>query len=132
MPDQVKIENLTNRPVLLTLNSRTTLHLPPRETSREIGDVEIKNNPMATKLEDRHVIAIHKITSDSRSGKMSAVNATTDSDKVPPGSRSGEMSAAEAIAHIENTPLEELREFLSEGEDRVTVLRAWEEKHGHG
>jgi hypothetical protein len=109
MPDKVRIENLTNRPVILALNSQTTLHLSPHHTSKAINDVEIKNNPMVAKLESRHIIALHESTSQPRSG---------------------EMSAAEAIAHIKNTPLEELQGFLSEDEDRATVLQAWKEKHG--
>ena len=38
------------------------------------------------------------------------------------------MLAKEAIAHIRNTPVEELEGFVPEEEDRVTVLRAWESK----
>lgn len=55
----VTIENLTNRPVLLRLNSGTTLHLAPRATSSELMDVEVNQNDKVKKLEDRHVIARH-------------------------------------------------------------------------
>jgi hypothetical protein len=37
----VFIENLTNRPVLLRLNSGNTLHLAPCAHSREISDIEV-------------------------------------------------------------------------------------------
>lgn len=41
---------------------------------------------------------------------------------------SADMTANEAIDHIKNTDLEALNGFVSEGEERVTVLRAWESK----
>jgi len=63
----VTIENLTNRPVLLRLNSGQTLHLAPRTTSGEIREVEVKGNAKAQKLLDRRVIALHKIEEKKRS-----------------------------------------------------------------
>lgn len=56
----VTIENLTNRPVLLRLNSGQTLHLTPRTTSGEILDVEVKSNTKVQKLAGRRVIALHE------------------------------------------------------------------------
>jgi|GEM_PF-367219 len=41
---------------------------------------------------------------------------------------STDMTAKEAISHIKDTPLEELKGFVPEDEDRVTVQRAWESK----
>lgn len=41
---------------------------------------------------------------------------------------STDMLAKEAIEHIENTPIDELKGFVTEDEDRVTVQRAWESK----
>lgn len=41
---------------------------------------------------------------------------------------STDMTAKEAIDHINNTPLEELKGFVPEDEDRVTVQRAWDDK----
>jgi len=41
---------------------------------------------------------------------------------------SADMLAKDAIAHIEETPLEELEGFVTDEEDRVTVQRALEEK----
>ena len=63
----VTIENLTNRPVLLRLNSGQTLHLAPRTTSGEILDVEVKSNAKVQKLEGRRVITLHKIEEEKRS-----------------------------------------------------------------
>lgn len=41
---------------------------------------------------------------------------------------STDMTAKEAIKHINNTPLDELKGFVPENEDRVTVQRAWDNK----
>jgi hypothetical protein len=56
-----EIENLTMRPVLLSLTSGQTLRLAPRETSSELKDVEVKNNPKVQKLQERRVIALHEV-----------------------------------------------------------------------
>ncbi len=58
---RVKIENLTNRPVLLRLNSGQSLHLAPRITSTEIMGVEVSNNAKVEKLEGRCVVALHEV-----------------------------------------------------------------------
>lgn len=42
--------------------------------------------------------------------------------------RSTDLLAAEAIEHIKSTPFKSLYQFVPEDEDRVTVLRAWQEK----
>ncbi len=41
---------------------------------------------------------------------------------------STDMTAKEAISHIRNTDLEDLKGFVPEDEDRVTVLDAWNSK----
>ncbi|MFN1835555.1 30S ribosomal protein S16 [Balneola sp. MJW-20] len=45
-----------------------------------------------------------------------------------PGQVSTDMTAKEAIDHINNTDLADLKGFVPEDEDRVTVQRAWESK----
>lgn len=45
-----------------------------------------------------------------------------------PSKLSTDMLAKEAIEHIENTPLKDLKGFIPDDEDRVTVQRAWESK----
>lgn len=55
-----KIENLTNRPVLLRCNSGETLHIAPRAISADVLDVEVKDNLAVQKLKDRHIIALHE------------------------------------------------------------------------
>jgi len=56
----VKIENLTNRPVLLRLRSGRSLHLAPRKTSEEISDVEVINNAKVSKLQAHRIISLHQ------------------------------------------------------------------------
>jgi small subunit ribosomal protein S16 len=48
--------------------------------------------------------------------------------KESPSQVSTDMNATEAIDHIKNTPLKDLKGFVPEDEDRVTVQRAWESK----
>lgn len=48
--------------------------------------------------------------------------------KKAPEQLSTDMTAKEAIDHIRNTPLDKLKGFVPESEDRVTVQRAWESK----
>jgi len=64
----VKIENLTNSPVLLRLNSGQSLHLAPRITLTDILDVEVRNNAKVEKLKGRCVIALHE-TAEPKKGK---------------------------------------------------------------
>jgi hypothetical protein len=106
----VTIENKTDERILLRFNSGLTRYLAPGETLESVEHVEVKGNARIKRLEDRHVIAMRQSTGEKKS------------------SRSGDMSAAEAIKHIENTPREKLRDFLSSDENRTTVLRAMEEK----
>jgi small subunit ribosomal protein S16 len=53
--------------------------------------------------------------------------AAEEKEEVP-SKVSTDMNANEAIDHIKNTPLEELKGFVTDDEDRVTVQRAWESK----
>ena len=57
----IKIENKTNRLVILRLTSGQTLFINPGTFPGEIGDEEISNNPMVKKLLDRGVITVHSI-----------------------------------------------------------------------
>jgi len=54
----VTIENLSNRPVLIELNSGDTLYLMPRATSKAILEVEIEGNARVAKLRQRGVIDV--------------------------------------------------------------------------
>lgn len=51
---------------------------------------------------------------------------STDTDTA--AKVSTDLNAKEAIEYIKNTPLEDLKGFVPESEDRVTVLDAWQNK----
>ena len=53
-----KIENLSNRKVVVRLSSGESLHIAPRATSEELNDVEVHNSKVE-KLLERRVIALH-------------------------------------------------------------------------
>lgn len=50
------------------------------------------------------------------------------SEKSSQDNVSTDMNAKEAIAHIKDTPLDQLKGFVPDSEERVTVQRAWESK----
>lgn len=55
----VQIENKTERPVLLSLNSGTALHLAPGATSEDLPEAEVDNNLKVQKLREQRIIAVH-------------------------------------------------------------------------
>lgn len=112
----VTIENKTDCRVLLRFNSGLTRHLAPGEVLKDVERLEIKGNERIHRLAEQHVIAIQPPTA-KKPGAATPL-------------RSTEMRAEEAIAHIRDTPIEALRDFVPPDEDRVTVLRAMEEKRG--
>ena len=72
----VEITNLTQRPVLMRLNSGTSLHLSPGARSSKIVDAEVSNNEKVKKLQERHIIAmdasparVQKAPARKRAGK---------------------------------------------------------------
>jgi large subunit ribosomal protein L21 len=67
-------------------------------------------------------------TSSSKSSKKTAKKEEAGSDSGKSQEVSTDMTAKEAIDHIKNTPLEDLKGFVPEDEDRVTVQRAWDSK----
>lgn len=77
-----------------------------------------------------------KIEAISASGKKSKKKETKKTAaKEKPAAKAKEktavstdLTAKEAIDHIENTSLDQLKGFVPESEERVTVLRAWEGK----
>lgn len=52
------INNLSSRPVIVSLNSGEHLRLSPGEISGEIRDVEMKDNAKIDKLKQQRVIAV--------------------------------------------------------------------------
>lgn len=98
------IENTSTTHQLLRFPSGRTWRLAPGETLEPVESVEIKNNRWLKRLEARRLINIREAV------------------------RSKEMTADEAIRHIEESPLEDLRDFLSPDEDRKTVRQAMKDK----
>lgn len=77
-------------------------------------------------------IEINKI---SVSGGGSTQKATSESEETKEAAASEEtqqvstdMTAKEAISHIRNTDLDDLKGFVPDSEDRVTVMDAWNSK----
>lgn len=72
-----------------------------------------------------------EINSISTSGTGSKKKAKKSDDKEASDAGtqvSTDMTAKEAISHIRNTDLEDLKGFVPEDEERVTVLDAWNSK----
>lgn len=55
----VKIQNKTDRPVLLRFNSGATLHLGPRGVTAEVVETDVSSR--IRKLEERHVVQLHPV-----------------------------------------------------------------------
>ena len=56
-----QIENLTQKPVYLSLNSGKTLHLAPGKRSPQVSEFELQNNDKVKKLEDLRVVKLHPV-----------------------------------------------------------------------
>jgi hypothetical protein len=52
----IRIENLTDKPLWLRLNSGESLVIPARARSRAVADHELKDNPPFTKLAERRIV----------------------------------------------------------------------------
>jgi hypothetical protein len=85
----VTIENLTDRPVLLTLSSGETLRLAPGQRFPGLEDVEVKNNPKVDKLVMQRVVAIHgsapagaqAVTAQTAGGEADQAGAAADQER---------------------------------------------------
>lgn len=74
-------------------------------------------------------IATSSSSSKKKTKKADASKKTEAAPKKEEQSAvSTDLTAKEAIAHIENTPLDQLKGFVPDSEERVTVVRAWESK----
>jgi hypothetical protein len=65
-----KIENITDRKVVVRLSSGETLHIAPRTTSDELNDVEVQNAKIE-KLLQRRMIALHQTRGKGSSSRSS-------------------------------------------------------------
>ena len=101
------IVNLSDWPVSVRLNTGITRHIRPGASLSGLSSGEIGGNAQVEKLTRRRLIAVRG------SGA---------------GLRSRDMSANKAVEHIRSTALQDLGDFIATDEDRVTVLRAFEEK----
>ena len=57
----VQVENLTQKPVYLRLNSGKTLHLAPGKRSPQVSEFELQKNDKVKKLEDLRVVKLHTV-----------------------------------------------------------------------
>jgi hypothetical protein len=67
----VRLENLTDRPVLLTLSTGDTLRLSPWETSESLEELEVQASPKVEKLVARGVITVHEPRKRAAAAKKS-------------------------------------------------------------
>jgi hypothetical protein len=67
MPFEIK--NNTDRMVSVTLNSRSTVHIAPRQTSVEFPDSEVQNNRKVKKLLERQVISLMLVRAKTKKTK---------------------------------------------------------------
>ena len=73
-------------------------------------------------------IEINSISTSGSGSKKAAKKKVDTSDAEETAQVSTDMTAKEAISHIRNTDLEDLKGFVPEDEERVTVLDAWNSK----
>jgi hypothetical protein len=73
----MKIANLSNRPVVVRLNTGRTLHLAPRAESEEVHESEVSGNQKLRKLSAHRLIEVQK-TEAQKSDAQKTV-ATTES-----------------------------------------------------
>lgn len=64
-----KIENLTEKPLWLRLNSGGSVVVPPHALSSELPDHEVEGNPTLNKLLERRVIARPKLEGEEAKGE---------------------------------------------------------------
>ena len=83
-----EIENLTQKPIFLRLNSGKTLHLAPGLKSPQIGEFEWKNNDKVKKLEDLRAIALHPVLPP----QTTPAKSTTTTTKAKTTTENGETA----------------------------------------
>jgi hypothetical protein len=57
----VQVANLSRSLVTLQLNTGESIHLAPKERSREIDELEIADNPWLDELQRRHLVAVRSV-----------------------------------------------------------------------
>lgn len=94
------------------------------ETEDESAEEEVETKEEQAEETQEEVKAEGSPTPEASETEETSEEETEAED----GQTSTDMLAKEAIEHIENTSLEDLKGFVTDDEDRVTVQRAWEEK----
>jgi hypothetical protein len=81
----VKIKSLLiSRPIVVPLTTGTTLRLSPGETSAELPDVEITNNPKVDKLQAQGAIGIEKASKATAKRAEREANTPSETSKDMP------------------------------------------------
>ncbi len=108
-----KVKNGHRQPMSqIEISSISTSGSGKKKTKKSTKKAETKQKAEASKAKETKKETTKKQKKEAKK-----------SDKV-----STDMLAKEAIEHIENTPLDQLKGFVPDDEDRVTVQRAWESK----
>ena len=100
---------------------------PAEEVAEEEAPVEEVAAEAEEALAEEAPAEVAAETEDAPAEEAEAVAEEIASEDAP-AKVSTDMTAGDAISHIKDTPLEELKGFVPESEDRVTVLRAMEAK----
>lgn len=110
-----KVKNGHRQPMSqIEISSISTSGSGKKKAKKSAKKAETKEKAEASKAKEKET---------KKEAKKEQKKETGKSDKV-----STDMLAKEAIEHIENTPLDQLKGFVTGDEDRVTVQRAWESK----
>ncbi len=73
----VQISNLTQKLVLIRLNSGQTVHIGARQQS-EFADADVKDNPMVKKIAEKNIISVE----ETQSSEIT-VTPPTEKKKIP-------------------------------------------------
>lgn len=98
-----------------------------KDTAEEEKEVKADDSEKEEKTEAKEEAAEEE-TKDEPAEEKEEVKAEEEEKEESGSQVSTDMTAAEAIDHIKNTPLDDLKGFVPEDEDRVTVQRAWDSK----
>ncbi|MEX0723174.1 MAG: 30S ribosomal protein S16 [Gracilimonas sp.] len=100
---------------------------PEEPTAKEAAEAVEENVAEATEepeVED----AKEEVEEETKDEAPAKEDAEEEKEEKTSGQVSTDMTAKEAIDHINDTDLENLKGFVPDDEDRVTVQRAWESK----
>lgn len=96
---------------------------PEEATAKEAAEAVEENVADATEEPDVEDVKEEETKDEEPAEEEKEEKAETESEQV-----STDMTAKEAIDHINDTDLADLKGFVPDDEDRVTVQRAWDSK----